>query len=75
MSELLYCRVAVPETDGSEEQRAEAFAAARKHAIAEVQHALDLAGEDWKRGHYRVTMSMDSTFEVASVIAEWWPHE
>jgi hypothetical protein len=75
MSELFYCRVAVPETDGSEEQSARAFAAAKEHAIAEVKHALDLAGEDWKRGHHRVTMSMDSTFETASVIAEWWPYE
>lgn len=75
MSSLYYCRTPVPGTDGSEEQRAEAFAAAKQYAVGQVQHALEEAGEDWKRGHHRVTMAMDSTFETASVIAEWWPYE
>lgn len=75
MSELHYCRVPVPETDGSEEQRAWAFALAKEHAIGQVKHALEQVGEDYDRGHHRVTMSMDSELERASVIAEWWPYE
>jgi hypothetical protein len=75
MSELTYCRVAVPETDGSEEQRARAFALAKDHALGQVKYILKQAGEDFEQGHHRVTMTMDSTFEQASVIAEWWPFE
>jgi hypothetical protein len=75
MSELYYCRTPVPETDGSEEQIARAFALAKDHAIGQVKYMLKQAGEDWDRGHHRVTMSMDSIFERESVIAEWWPHE
>jgi hypothetical protein len=75
VSDLYYCRVAVPETDGSEEQRARAFALAKDHAIGQVKLTLKKAGEEWERGHHRVTMSMDSHLERSSVIAEWWPFE
>lgn len=75
MSELHYCRVAVPETDGSEEERAQAFARAKKQAVSQVKRSLKKVGEDYNQGHHRVTMSMDSPLERASVIAEWWPYE
>lgn len=75
MSDLYYCRTAVPETDGSEEQRARAFALAKDHAIGQVKLNLKQAGEVWEQGHHRVTMSMDSELERESVIAEWWPFE
>jgi len=76
VNDLYYCRVAVPETDGSEEQRARAFALAKDHAIGQVKLTLKKAGAgEWERGHHRVTMSMDSTLERDTVIAEWWPYE
>lgn len=76
MSNLHYCRTVVPETDGSEEQRARAVALATDHAIGQVKYILKQAGEDFERGCLRVTESMDSNFEREFVIAEWWvPNE
>ena len=72
MSDLYYCRTAVPETDGSEEQHARAVALATDHAIGQVKYCLKQAGEDFERGHLRVTESLDSHLERESVIAEWW---
>lgn len=72
MSELYYCRTAVPETDGSDEQRSRAVELATNIAVGRVEFLVKQAGEVFERGHLRVTESLDSTFERESVIAEWF---
>lgn len=69
MSDLYYCRAAVPET--SEDEHAEAVAFAKDYAVREVKYRLEQAGEDFERGYLRVSESMDSHLEREVVIAEW----
>lgn len=75
MSELYYCRTRVPETAGSEELHTRAVAMAKGLAITEVKFLLKQAGEDFERGHLRVTEDMDSNLEREYVIAEWFAVE
>ena len=59
----------------SEELHTRAVAMAKGLAITEVKFLLKQAGEDFERGHLRVTEDMDSNLEREYVIAEWFAVE